>query len=84
MNMSVDVALPQAQLAIDARNMACPMPLLKAKQGMNQITSGEILCLMATGPGSSRDIPAYCRISGHLLIAERSTDMEFCYWLQKR
>ncbi|MDN3639145.1 sulfurtransferase TusA family protein [Simiduia curdlanivorans] len=82
--MSADKPLPDAQLTIDARHMACPMPLLKAKQGMNQLTSGEVLCLLATDAGSMRDIPAYCKISGHFLIAERATDTEFCYWLQKR
>ncbi|BFM11014.1 sulfurtransferase TusA family protein [Simiduia litorea] len=82
--MSEAAPLPDAQLTIDARHMACPMPLLKAKQGLNQLATGEVLCLLATDVGSSRDIPAYCKISGHILIAERATGTEFCYWLQKR
>lgn len=79
-----DDSLPAANLVVDARSLACPLPLLKAKQGINQLAVGEVLQLLATDAGSQRDIPAYCRISGHLLLAERLVDNAFCYWLQKR
>lgn len=73
-----------SDLTIDATGLACPMPLLKAKQGLNQLQSGQVLQVLATDPGSERDIPAFCKISGHRLLALQNDGRRFCYWLQKR
>jgi len=52
---------------IDARDMICPMPLLKLKQALNQIDGGEIVSLIATDPSSKRDIAAYASLAQHKL-----------------
>lgn len=78
-------AIPEScDLTIDATGLACPLPLLKAKQGLNQLQSGQVLYIVATDPGSERDIPAFCKISGHSLLALAHQGDRFCYWLQKR
>jgi len=50
---------------IDARNMRCPMPLLKLKQALNQLVSGDVVKLIATDPTSKRDILAFAQMADH-------------------
>ena len=58
-------------IEIDARGMDCPLPLLKAKQGLNKLATGEYLKVLATDAGSQRDFQVFCQQSGHTL--EQST-----------
>jgi tRNA 2-thiouridine synthesizing protein A len=44
--------------AIDARGLACPMPIVHTKKAMDTIESGEILEVQVTDKGALADIPA--------------------------
>ena len=44
---------------LDARGLSCPMPLLKTKLALQQLSAGSILQVLATDSGSNQDIPAY-------------------------
>ncbi len=73
----------QNDLIIDARNLVCPMPLLKAKQGLNQLTQGQVLALIATDPGSWRDLHSFIELTDHcLLLAEQDSGV-FRYLIEK-
>jgi tRNA 2-thiouridine synthesizing protein A len=72
-----------AQVEVDARGMRCPLPLLKAKQALRDMTSGEVVKVLATDVGSVRDFQAYAELSGHLLLAAQENAGEYCYLLQK-
>ncbi len=70
-------------IEVDARGLRCPMPLLKAKQALNAMQVGEELRLLATDPGSRRDMRAFAEQSGHQLLESSEQDGEFCYRLRK-
>lgn len=72
--MSVD-------LQVDASNLACPMPLLKARQGLNRLDSGQTLRLLATDAGSVRDVKSFAELSGNVLLAfsEEKQNEQSCY-----
>jgi tRNA 2-thiouridine synthesizing protein A len=72
-----------ADLEIDASGLACPLPLLKAKQGLNQLSSGQCLRLTATDPGSVRDFHAFAELSPHELVAFQEQQGAFIYLLRK-
>lgn len=59
------------------------MPLLKAKQGLNRVTAGECVLVLATDPGSERDFHAFVNLSEHTLLQFLKTENEFTYLLQK-
>ena len=59
---------------IDARGQQCPMPLLMAKRGLRELESGMILELLATDPGSERDLQSLQRLGGHKVETEVSKD----------
>lgn len=70
-------------LEIDATGLTCPLPLLKAKQGLNQLSSGQCLRLTATDPGSVRDFHTFAELSPHQLIAFHEAEGTFVYVLCK-
>ena len=53
---------------LDASNLDCPLPLLKAKLMLAELSSGEILKVKATDPTSWEDFASYARISGNKLL----------------
>lgn len=69
---------------LDTMGLDCPLPLLKAKQALNAMNSGEQLRVLATDPGSKRDFRAFAEQSGHHLLESSEHDGVFCYVLQKR
>lgn len=73
-----------ADAELDARGLKCPMPLLKAKQSLNGMQTGQVLHLVATDPGSVRDFDVFCRQSGHELVLQDHAADEFHYWLRCR
>lgn len=70
-------------IELDARDLDCPLPLLKAKQALNRMHSGEQLRVRATDPGSQRDFRVFAEQSGHRLLASDTQDGVFVYILQK-
>ena len=58
MNKSPDF---QLALTVDASGLSCPMPTLRAKQGLLKIESGDLLELLSTDPATQHDIPAFCQ-----------------------
>jgi len=79
MNKDVEIAD-----TVDATGLNCPLPLLKAKQGLKQIASGETLRVIATDPGSVRDFQSFCELSGNTLLASSEIDGKYTYLLKKQ
>ena len=54
---------------IDARGSFCPGPLLELIRGVKSITTGGIVAVLSSDPGSSKDIPLWIAKAGHELLA---------------
>lgn len=76
--------LPIPTLELDLSGLTCPMPLLKTKQALNRMQSGEVIMVTATDPGSERDFEVFARQSGNALIEMRKDEGSFQYWLRKK
>ncbi|MDY7218999.1 sulfurtransferase TusA family protein [Denitrificimonas sp. JX-1] len=75
--------LPQYDEELDARNLACPLPLLKAKLALNGLPIGAVLKVLATDAGSQRDFRSFAKLAGHSLLHETDEQAVFAYWLRK-
>jgi len=73
-----------ANVQVDAIGLNCPLPLLKAKQGLNKLAAGQVLALVCTDPGSVRDFEVFARQSGHKLLRSIERDGQYHYWLEKK
>lgn len=69
---------------VDARGMACPLPLLKAKKALSTMAAGERVRVLCTDIGSVRDFRVYCEQSGNLLLESSCEGGVYTYLLQKR
>ena len=72
------------QKELDTRGLNCPLPILKAKKALADMTSGQVLKVLATDPGSVRDFQAFARQTGNELVEQSSTDSEFIHYLRRR
>ena len=68
---------------LDLSGLTCPMPLLKAKQALNRLASGQVLKVIATDPGSERDFQVFSEQSGIPLLQFEKDAGSFRYWLRK-
>ena len=68
---------------LDARGLACPLPLLKAKKALNELNVGETLRVFATDAGSVRDFRVFTEMSGHELLESEESDGVYSYLLKK-
>ena len=59
---------------LDARNLLCPMPVIRTQDRMATLQPGDILEVRCTDPGAMQDIPTWCRISGHEVLDSRVED----------
>ena len=69
---------------VDTRGMACPLPILKAKRALTEVSSGELVRVVATDPASVRDFQACAKQTGNELIEQSNTASEYIHILRRR
>ena len=74
----------EAHNTLDARNLSCPMPVLKSKKALKAIEINQILEILATDPGSMADIPAWSRSTGQELLSSEELGPKNFRFLVKR
>ncbi|HEB87446.1 MAG TPA: sulfurtransferase TusA family protein [Gammaproteobacteria bacterium] len=72
------------QAELDTRGLNCPLPILRAKKSLSQLTAGEILQIRATDPGSVKDFEAFCKQTGNELLSSSEVGGEFIFLLKKQ
>ncbi|TMV46425.1 sulfurtransferase TusA family protein [Paenibacillus mesophilus] len=73
-----------AHLIVDAKGLACPMPIVKAKKGMDSLETGQIMELQATDKGAMYDFRAWVSQTGHELLETKQENGVFIFIVQKR
>ena len=76
--------MTQADKEVDARGLNCPLPILKAKKALADMASGELLKVVSTDPGSTRDFQAFARQTGNELVEQLTLGDEFVHVLRRR
>lgn len=70
-------------LLLDTSGLTCPLPLLKLKQSLFNLNSGDIIKVISTDAGSQRDFRSFAKLSKNELIHEEVLDNMYIYWLKK-
>ena len=68
---------------LDARDMNCPLPILKTRKAINQLAIGEVLEVTATDPGSVTDMAAFCSQTGNRLVSSNEAGSCFTFLIEK-
>jgi tRNA 2-thiouridine synthesizing protein A len=69
---------------LDARGLNCPLPILRARKALNELASGQVLRVVATDPGSTKDFEAFCRQTGNELLSQAAGEKEFVFYMRKK
>lgn len=72
-----------ADMELDARGLNCPLPILRAKKALNDLTSGKVLKVMATDPGAVKDFAAFAKQTGNDLLSSNESGGEYVILLRK-
>lgn len=68
---------------IDAKGLSCPMPIVKAKKGMDTLESGQVLEIHTTDKGSKSDLTAWASSAGHELLSVVEVEDTFKFFIKK-
>ena len=68
---------------LDARNLNCPLPILRTKKALNGMETGELLTIQATDPGSVKDLSSFCEQTGNELVSSETGNNEFIFVIRK-
>ncbi|RCW42524.1 sulfurtransferase TusA family protein [Paenibacillus prosopidis] len=72
-----------ADLIVDAKGLACPMPIVKAKKGMDSLQTGQLMKLQTTDKGSMKDFQAWVNQSKHELVESHEVNGVFTFIVKK-
>ena len=68
--------------SLNTRRLLCPLPVIRTQDKIKQLQVGDVLEVVGTDPGIMQDIPAWCRINGHIVLESHSADHEYTIILQ--
>jgi tRNA 2-thiouridine synthesizing protein A len=69
---------------LDARGLNCPLPILRAKKALAELTTGQVLRIMATDPGSVKDFQAFAKQTGNELLSSAENNKEFEFYIKRK
>ncbi len=73
----------QTTQTLDARNLNCPLPILRTKKALNSLKTGDLLKIQATDTGSVKDLNSFCEQTGNELVSSESGEDEFVFVIRK-
>jgi tRNA 2-thiouridine synthesizing protein A len=69
---------------LDARGLNCPLPILRAKKTLTEMSSGQTLRILATDPGSVKDFQAFAKQTGNELLSSAEKNKEFEFFIKRK
>ncbi|MGM8215755.1 sulfurtransferase TusA family protein [Bacillaceae bacterium W0354] len=73
----------KSDYSLDAKGLACPMPIVKTRKEIEKIEPGKVLLVEATDQGSKADIKAWSERSGHQYIGTIEEDGVLKHYIRK-
>lgn len=67
---------------IEAQGLYCPEPVMMLHSVVAELSSGEVLKIIATDPSTLRDIPKFCQFLGHELVKQEAKGDEYLFWIK--
>ena len=74
----------EIKLSVDAKNLSCPMPIIRIKKAIATVDVGDVIEAWATDPGALSDVRAWTRSVGHeLLTADEDEGPTFRFLIRR-
>ena len=72
-----------ADITLNAVGLKCPMPVLKTKKELKNMTSGQILELIVDDKGALKDVPALLGKTGDELLEANESESQVVFLIKK-
>jgi tRNA 2-thiouridine synthesizing protein A len=69
---------------LDARGLNCPLPIIKTKKALNDLTTGQVLRVTSTDSGSIKDMEAFAKQTGNELLSSVQEGGAYVFMLKKK
>jgi tRNA 2-thiouridine synthesizing protein A len=69
--------------SVDAKNLSCPMPIVKTAQAVKAVPSGSLIEVLATDPGSVKDFAAWTRTTGNSILEQSEEDGVYRFLIKR-
>jgi tRNA 2-thiouridine synthesizing protein A len=69
---------------LDVRGLNCPLPILRTKKSLGELTAGQVLKVIATDPGSVKDMAAFAKQTGNELISTAEVGGDYVFLMKKK
>jgi tRNA 2-thiouridine synthesizing protein A len=73
-----------SETVLDVKGLSCPLPVLKANRALRGLKPGERLRVLATDRAAVADFQAFCRETGHALVAWSEEGGVFSFVIRRR
>lgn len=75
-------SLNLVDLEIDVVGLRCPLPILKLKKRIQILKAGSIIKFLTSDPATLKDVPAYCELVGHEMLAVDSEARPYVFFIR--
>lgn len=69
---------------LDARGLNCPLPILRTKKSLGEMTAGQVLKITATDPGAVKDMAAFAKQTGNELVSSAEVGGDYVFLMKKK
>jgi tRNA 2-thiouridine synthesizing protein A len=69
---------------LDVKGLSCPLPILRTKKTLAEMSSGQVLRVTATDPGAVKDFQAFAKQTGNHLLANAEADQVFEFYFKRK
>jgi tRNA 2-thiouridine synthesizing protein A len=69
---------------LDTKGLSCPLPILKTKKTLAEMTSGQTIRVVASDAGSVRDFQAFAKQTGNVLVGQMEDGANFVHLMQRK
>ena len=82
--MQMDLNDIAPDMVLDCVGLACPMPIFKTSTKIKELQPGQLLKVQSDDDGIEKDMPAWCKMTGHEYIGLIKQDGEYHVFVRKR
>lgn len=68
---------------VDATGLKCPLPILRCKKGLSDMENEQVLKITATDAGAVKDFDAFCKQTGHEILAQEEAEDIYTFFIKK-
>jgi tRNA 2-thiouridine synthesizing protein A len=69
---------------LNARGLSCPLPIVKTKKSLADMTTGQVLKVIATDCGAVKDMQAFADQTGNTLMSTAEESGEYIFFMKKK